>query len=144
MYFTLEKYQKGLLAYEKCCKPLCQKMNIPQTAFDILMFLANNPQYTTARDIVEIRRIKANLVSVNIEKLVREGYLERQAIEEDRRKTRLICTPKAQPIIAQGRQAQEKYYKALFAGIDTTKLEVFHEVMESVDKNIDSIMKEAK
>ena len=33
------------------------------------MFLYNNPEYKTARDIVEIRNIKANLVSVNVEKL---------------------------------------------------------------------------
>ena len=42
----------------------------PQTAFDILMFLANNPEYKTARDIVEIRKIKANLVSVNVDRCV--------------------------------------------------------------------------
>ena len=34
--------------YEEMCKPFCKKMNIPQTAFDILMFLANNPEYPTA------------------------------------------------------------------------------------------------
>ncbi len=38
------------------------------------MFLANNSEYKTARDIVEIRKIKANLVSVNVDKLVNEGY----------------------------------------------------------------------
>ena len=37
------------------------------------MFLYNNPEYKTARDIVEIRNIKANLVSVNVEKLVQDG-----------------------------------------------------------------------
>ena len=43
------------------------------------MFLANNPEYTTARDIVEVRKIKANLVSINVDKLVGEGYLRREA-----------------------------------------------------------------
>ncbi len=59
------------------------------------MFLANNPEYKTARDIVEIRKIKANLVSVNVDKLVNEGYLERKPVENDRRKTELVCTKKA-------------------------------------------------
>ncbi|MFQ7013380.1 MAG: hypothetical protein ACLRRU_03035 [Faecalibacterium sp.] len=35
--------------------PLCQKLHLPQTAFDILMFLANNPGYQTASDVVEVR-----------------------------------------------------------------------------------------
>lgn len=144
MYFTLEKGLKGLLAYEKCCKPLCKKMKIPQSAFDILMFLADNPKYTTARDIVEIRGIKANLVSVNVEKLVRKGYLERQSIEGDRRKTKLICTPKAQPIIEQGRQVQKKFFDSLFADVDADKLKIFHEVLERVYNNMDAIMKESE
>ena len=31
---------------------------------------------------MEIRNIKANLVSVNVEKLVQDGYIERQAVEK--------------------------------------------------------------
>ena len=60
------------------CKPLCQKLHLPQTAFDILMFLANNPGYQTASDVVEVRKLKANLVSVNVDRLVQEGYLVRE------------------------------------------------------------------
>ena len=62
----IEFAQKINLAYNSVCKPFLHKLNLPQTAFDILMFLANNPEYTTARDIVEVRKIKANLVSVNV------------------------------------------------------------------------------
>lgn len=45
------------------------------------------------------QKIKANLVSVHVDRLVKEGYLERRAVEGDRRKTELICTQKAQPVI---------------------------------------------
>ena len=59
--------RKIALAYSEVCKPLCKELGLPQTAFDILMFLGNNPDYKTASEIVEIRRLKANLVSVNVE-----------------------------------------------------------------------------
>ena len=85
MNLKIEFARKMSLAYTAVCRPLCQEMKLPQTAFDILMFLYNNPEYKTARDIVEIRNIKANLVSVNVEKLVQDGYIERQAVEKDRR-----------------------------------------------------------
>lgn len=78
--------KKLAAAYNAVCKPLCRELNIPQTAFDILMFLANNPDYSTAGDIVNVRKIKANLVSVNVEKLAKDGYIERTNIEGDRRK----------------------------------------------------------
>ena len=66
---TIEISFKTAQAYNAMCKPLCQELKLPQTAFDILMFLANNPDCTTARDIVEIRKIKANLVSVNVDRV---------------------------------------------------------------------------
>ena len=66
MNLKIEFARKMALAYTAVCRPLCQEMKLPQTAFDILMFLYNNPEYKTARDIVEIRNIKANLVSVNV------------------------------------------------------------------------------
>ena len=60
---------KTAQAYNAVCKPLCQELGLSQTALDILLFLANNPDYKTARDIVEVRHIKANLVSMNVDKL---------------------------------------------------------------------------
>ena len=86
---TIEISFKTAQAYNAMCKPLCQELKLPQTAFDILMFLANNPDCTTARDIVEIRKIKANLVSVNVDRLVQEGYLERLSLIHISEPTRL-------------------------------------------------------
>ena len=79
------------------------ELNLPRPHSDILMFLANNPEYTTARDIVEVRKIKANLVSINVDKLVGEGYLRREADTDDRRKTHLLCT--AKPALSSNRGA---------------------------------------
>ena len=88
MKINIEFPRKLLEVYNDACKPLCKKLKLPQTAFDILMFLGNNPQYQTARDIVKIRNIKANLISINVEKLVKEGYLRREEIKGDRRKNK--------------------------------------------------------
>ena len=115
---TIEISFKTAQAYSAMCKPLCQELKLPQTAFDILMFLANNPDRRTASDIVEFRHIKANLVSMNVDKLVNEGYLERRSVEGDRRKTELICTQKAQPVIEKGGQLQEAFKEQLFSGMD--------------------------
>ena len=42
-------------AYSAYCKPLCRELGLPQTAFDILMFLHNNPEHSTAREISSLR-----------------------------------------------------------------------------------------
>lgn len=142
MQMNIQFPHKMLQAYAACCRPLCQTMKLPQTAFDILMFLANNPELNTARDIVEIRGIKANLVSVNVDKLVQEGYVERKPVPGDRRKTCLICTDKAAPIIEQGRHVQQTFFHALFDGIDSEALAAFRSVLCCVDQNLDRMMKE--
>ena len=51
MNLKIEFARKMSLAYTAVCRPLCQEMKLPQTAFDILMFLYNNPEYKTARDM---------------------------------------------------------------------------------------------
>ena len=139
---TIEISFKTAQAYNAMCKPLCQELKLPQTAFDILMFLANNPDCTTARDIVEIRKIKANLVSVNVDRLVQEGYLERRAVAGDRRKTELLCTEKAGPIIARGRAVQNAFFKRLLDHVEPADQEVFFRTMELIGKNLDDILKE--
>lgn len=142
MQMNIQLPYKMLQAYNACFRPLCQQMKLPQTAFDILMFLANNPDLNTARDIVKIRGIKANLVSVNIDKLVQEGYIERTPVPDDRRKTRLSCTDKAMPLIEQGRQLQQNFFHTLFEGIDSESLHIFHQVFFSIDKTLDRMLKE--
>ena len=140
MNVSIEFSRKLALAYTAICKPLCQTLKLPQTAFDILLFLANNSAYQTAADIVEVRKIKANLVSVNVDKLVRDGYLTREPMPGDRRKTRLLCTEKAQPIILQGRQLQAAFLQRLFAHTDQQMQNAFLKTISIMDKNINELL----
>ncbi len=140
MNFSIAISRKIALAYSAVCKPLCRQLELPQTAFDILMFLGNNPGYKTASEIVEIRHIKANLVSVNVDRLVREGYLTRRGVEGDRRKTELLCTEKAQPIIARGRQLQNAFSERLFAGMDEEARRAFSEAMHLIEHNLNELL----
>lgn len=144
MNFSIAISRKIALAYSAVCKPLCRQLELPQTAFDILMFLGNNPDYKTASEIVEIRHIKANLVSVNVDRLVREGDLTRRGVEGDRRKTELLCTEKAQPIIARGRQLQNAFSERLFAGMDEEARRAFSEAMHLIEHNLNELLEADK
>ena len=138
---SIEFAHKMSLAYSATCKTLCRELKLPQTAFDILMFLANNPDYKTASDIVEVRKIKANLVSVNVEKLVRDGYLERKAVEGDRRKVERICTKKAEPVIENGKKLQQDFVEQILSGVDEEKRKKMAEILNQMEKNLDEMLK---
>lgn len=133
--------KKLTAAYNAVCKPLCRELNIPQTAFDILMFLANNPDYSTAGDIVNVRKIKANLVSVNVEKLAKDGYIERTNLEGDRRKIRLSLTEKAQPIVGRGKHLQQSFFDMLFENTTDEMKKNFTETVGIIDRNLDEMLK---
>ena len=140
MIFSLEFARKTALAYNVICKPLCRELGVTQTAFDILMFLANNPDHKTARDIVEIRHIKANLVSVNVDRLVQEGYLRREAVAGDRRKTLLIGTEKARSVAERGREVQNRFLERLLDHTDEAQRAAFFATLETMSKNLDAII----
>lgn len=142
MNVRLEFARKIRLAYNEHCKSLCKEIHMPQTAFDILMFLGNNPECKTARDIVEIRKIKANLVSVNVDKLVKEGYLTRNSIEGDRRKIELQCTEQALPIIEKGRKLQQNFETALLKNTNENDRNGFFKTLEIIEENLEHLTPE--
>lgn len=134
--FDISFADKISRAYTRSCRALCHELDIPQTAFDILMFLANHPEYKSARDIVEIRRIKANLVSINVDRLVQEGLLVRREVAHDRRKVELELTEKAAPIVERGRAVQKQFIDTMLQGIDETTLAAFRAALMQMEENI--------
>ena len=52
------EHQKNFFSfYRTCTKEVCQNYDLTQMEFDILMFLANNPQFDTAAENVRIRKM---------------------------------------------------------------------------------------
>lgn len=129
------------LIYEMMLTPLSKEIGVPQTALGILLFLANNPDLATARDVCELRGLKRAIVSTHVERMVSEGLLERKAYPGDRRKELLVCTKKAQPIIETGRDAQMKFAAAVLEGLSEEELSVMERCFKVMNGNIDRIIK---
>ncbi len=95
--------------YQNLCFPICRQSGLMQNAFDILMFLANNPEYNTAKDISNIRRIKANIVSFSVDKLVKEGHA-----------------------------IQQTFYAHIYDGFKDSDLQTHFQYIEQIRKNMES------
>jgi len=74
--------------------------------------------------------------------VVRGAYLDRDAVAGARRKTKLLCTGKADPIIRRGRAVQNAFFKRLLDHVEPADQEVFFRTMELIGKNLDEILKE--
>ena len=128
-------------AYHAALQPICRDTGLPPMAVDILMFVANNPDNDTAKDICRCRGLKAGIVSVHIDRLVNEGLLLRQDVPDDRRKRRLVCTEAAGGIIERGRELQKNFAQRLLSGLSDSEIEVFHNCLTVLGNNIDEIRK---
>ena len=61
--------------YENMVSPVCEKYELTYMEFTVLMFLANNPQYDTATQIVRYRHLAKSHVSVSIRSLQERGLI---------------------------------------------------------------------
>lgn len=127
-------------AFDVYCKPVMKKHNMPQTSLDILMFIADNPERNTASDIVDLYGIKANLVSMHINRLEEEGYVYRERDENDRRKYRLGLTEKTMPIVDDCRNTIRTFMDDLWEGIDPVKFDQMLEIMDEISANADKMI----
>ena len=67
--------------------------------------------------------------------------LRREEIKGDRRKTKLIITEKADPVIKEGQQLQQGFVDQLFDNTTQEDKKIFIHVMKNMDKNLDDILK---
>ena len=83
---------KGKKRYDAVFKELARKNGLTQNEVDVILFLANNPSFDTARDIVEYRSMSKSHVCKSVESLSQKGLLSGRQDEEDRRVTHLLLT----------------------------------------------------
>ena len=139
----IEFTKKTALAYDAVCKPLCRELGLPQTAFDILMFLANNPQYSTASDIVNKRMLTKSHVSYALNTLEQNGYIHREYRNNNRKTAYIVLLEKAEDIIADGKKAQLEYGKTVSEGIDREQFrEILMQMSENLNKSINAKQEE--
>lgn len=132
--------KKFMDAYGRAMFPLCEETGLPMPAIDMLLFLANNPEHDTAKDICKLRGFKPAIVSFHVDKMVEEGYLERKTDEHDRRKFCLAYTDKATDIIERGREIQLLFAKKMLDGISDEDAKTMKRCFDTFSKNLEDIL----
>lgn len=120
--------------------PLLERRGLTQLEVDILLFLANNPAYDTARDIVEKRHLAKSHVSVGVDALAGRGFLTRQMREGNRKTIHLVLTEAAAPVIEEGRAVQRQYGELLLAGFTEEERRELFRLLEKAGGNVDAAL----
>ena len=137
-FFTRSRGMAKL--YSGLFGPLLEKYGLSQLEVDILLFLANNPPFDTARDIVEKRHIAKSHVSAGVESLTRRGLLERCRQGGNRKTIHLRLTDQSAPIVREGREVQQRYGKLLLDGFSIQEQEQLFHFLERVGENVETAL----
>ena len=115
-----------------------ERYGLTQLEADILLFLANNPECDTARDIVEIRHLAKSHVSVGVDSLAERGLLRRLRLDGNRKTIHLRLTDAAAPIVEQGRAIQHAYAGLIFDGFSEAQRQELFRLLDRVSENVDA------
>ena len=136
-YFDiLTRAQKG---YARLLEPICRKWEITRNELDVLLFLANNPEFDRAADIVNNRGMSKSHVSLSVSNLEERGLLTRRDDPSDRRTIHLQLTQQAHPIAREGQEAQKKFFAYIHRGITQEEAAVMASFTQKVSENIRTV-----
>lgn len=147
-YLTAEGFSSIMARHEYLSRqisaPVRRKHNLTSIALDILLFLANNPEMNTARDICNLKSVKIASVSVAIEQLIGRKLLSRYQDPKDRRVQRLTVTEEAAEIVTAARAAQDLYEQRLAEGLTPEEREEFVRMFRKLWMHMGQMEKEFK
>jgi MarR family transcriptional regulator for hemolysin len=127
--------------YEEYLEPVCMQYALTRAELDVLLFLANNPEYDRAADIIEIRHVAKSHVSLSVKTLMAKGYLKGSYSQANARDVHLKVTAKAASSIAAGRKAQKEFEKILLKGLSKDDIRHLQESTQKIIENAEGEMK---
>lgn len=134
--FLLAIYTYLTKQYNLMFEPLLKKYQITQIEIDVLAFLANNPEYKHAQDIVNIRGISKAHVSCALEKLVKRNLIERRVDQNNRRCNCLYVSSQADKLVAEIRAVQHQYNKLAYRGLSDEDNDNYRRIISQIYENL--------
>lgn len=136
MFSLFEHISEGSDLYAGQVAPVCRRYNLTYMEFTVLMFLANNPQYDTAAQIVRMRRLTKSHVSMSLQRLQERGLVEGVYFPGNRKKLHLRVTEAAQGIVEAGRQIQRAFAEKLLQGFSPEEREQMRNLLMRIYQNM--------
>lgn len=130
--------------YERQFLPVLRETGLTMREVHVLLFLANNPGFDTAREITLLRGLSKSQVSQAVELLVAEGLLRRTPDGGDRRVVHLAITDLGEPLARRCQGLQAECAGRLLEGLTPEEAGQFRRLLETVLDNGARLAEEAK
>ena len=128
--------------YDQSLEPVCKKYQLTRMELDILLFLANNPGYDTAKDIIERRRLTKSHVSMSLKDLERRDLVQKEYYPGNQKTAHLRLSSASVQMVAEGQQAQKKFFQTVFRDFNPEDVSRMEDYFERMRKNMQNALKE--
>lgn len=137
-----EKRKAVSALYEKKTRAICDRYQLTQMEYDILMFLYNNPTYTTATDIVSIRRLTKSHVSSTLKMLEDKGYIRRFYEANNSKTAHIEVLELAEGILQEGYNVQIDFFDTVFFGFSEEERNQYRTLLDRIYENVEKGLEE--
>ncbi len=127
--------------YTVSLEPVCKQYDLTRMELDILLFLANNPQYDSAKDIIERRKLTKSHVSTSIKSLTKNNYLKPVYLPNNKKTVHLKLLNSADEIIKAGQQAQ-KIFETILKDFSKDEKQTIINAFSKIQRNAQQKLKE--
>ena len=143
MYFW-DKHKTITGYYESLTRSICDKYDLTQMEYDILMFLHGSLEFNTAADIVKIRKTTKSHVSTSLKKLENKGLVERIQSKDNKKHIEIILLDKAELIVEAGLNAQKQFAKNVLSGLTEEEKQVCINIFDKICNNAEEHLRKYK
>lgn len=139
--FFWDKHKTITNCYEMIARSVCEKYQLTQMEYDILMFLHNNPQHNTAAEIVKIRKSTKSHVSTSLKELEKKGLIQRIQSAENKKHVKIVLLDNADQIIKAGIKAQKKFAQNILKDLTQEEKNLCINVFTKICNNAEEYLK---
>lgn len=135
----LVSFTKAKKTYKKFISPALNDLGLTHNEFEILVFLQENLEYNTAKDIVEFSGLSKGLISRSIESLLKKEMLTIKKDDKDKRIVRLYISNSAIETINFLNKISNDFCKLLLEGLKDEELISFDNILNKMIKNLNNL-----
>lgn len=137
----LRNFRSLPLLYEKTFCNTMENYDMTQFEVDVLGFIYFYPEYDTAKQISELRKLPKANVSVAVDRLTKKGYLHGERDVNDRRVVHLKITDDANDAINSITKEYDGFLDTLFAGFTEKEKKAWQLLEKKMSVNIENALR---
>ncbi len=130
--------------YERRMAPISTSFDLTAMELAILLFLANNPEYNTAKDIVEKRHLTKSHISISLRDLEERGFIRKEHRGGNNRTFHLVLLPPSDNVIREGQKAQTEFLSSVTAGFSAMDTESLQSYVDRMNENVLSSLQQLR